>query len=83
MQKWEYTQVIQIFNSYKNTREVLIVHMTVTGKTSKNQEIANINGTIAQLGFEGWEMISVTETLFVNGEIVTIYYFKRAITTPD
>ena len=81
MQKWEYTQVTYLFNGHNNTGKVVIVHMTLTGKTSKNQEHANINGAIAQLGLEGWEMISVTETFF-NGETVTIYYFKRAITTP-
>ena len=82
MQKWEYTQVTYLFNTHNNTGKVGIVHMTVTGKTLKNQEPANINGAIAQLGLEGWEMISVTETIFHDGT-ATIYYFKRAITMPS
>jgi hypothetical protein len=69
MQKWEYCAIRADLRG-----EVKKLKFLSSGPDSEIQDIADVHMTMASLGEQGWEMISLIQ---ISEPDARVYYFKR------
>lgn len=82
MTKWEYRRIIvpsgggDPFMQFLHTTKEACIHETIEA----------VETTVAQLGRDGWEMVSCTQVWAVGTTALPVYisyYFKRPIATDN
>ncbi len=71
MTKWEYCA---IRSSIADGKDFLKLFSASAGEPPK--EIKDVHQTIAKLGLEGWELVTLTQ---INQPDARVYYFKRPV----
>ncbi len=71
MTKWEYCAIRASVNG-----EVMKLKYFSPSPEAKVVDINDVHQSIARLGEEGWEMISLTQ---ISQPDARVYYFKRAV----
>ena len=86
MMKWEYAKVVRTFHNGKPKNWIEV--MRQKERLPVGEESSDISKAMAQLGLEGWELVTliksdeVVETLDPTHAIqvkATEYYFKRPL----
>jgi hypothetical protein len=75
--KWEYCAITGIVSIEKGFRSYIPAAVIRYFPNTSEQ----VEGTIAKLGDEGWEMVSVTDSFSLSegsGRSYPVLYFKRA-----
>ena len=79
MQKWEYCRLSGFVGDERHVNPK-ITFFTVEGEKEENlaggHEVERVARRIAQLGLEGWEMVSVVP---VESYVYRTIFFKRSI----
>jgi hypothetical protein len=73
--QWDYA-VLTESSSVETGDQAVLVYLRLAKPES--QEVAHPSTTIAQLGAQGWELVTVTTAIMLDGDRVTTYYFKRS-----
>lgn len=76
MQQWEYCQLD--FSSYGNTRRSTLMFFQPTGTDTTAIDINEYHNKLAELGRQGWELISVTY-ISVSHHTQLAWHFKRPL----
>ncbi len=71
MSSWEYCAIRDMIGS-----EVTKLKFFSTGPDSEIRDIDDVHQTIAQLGQDGWEMVSLVQ---ISQPDARVYYFKRPV----
>lgn len=82
MKKWEYCQVIRPLTvDGKLVAPMEVIFFAPSKADEQHQAFDDLGVTLAQLGADGWEMVSHTQTFtLVKGSLLPIaeeYHFKR------
>jgi hypothetical protein len=75
-QQWEYA-LLKESSSLETGDQAALVYLRPAKPES--QEVALPSTTIAQLGTQGWELVTVTTAIMPDGDRNTTYYFKRPL----
>jgi hypothetical protein len=85
MDKWEYCKIIDpIRVPGKAVEPAKLLYLGALEANERVEEIENAERTLAQLGLEGWELISHSQvsTVIDRGTalpVLEVYYLKRGI----
>jgi hypothetical protein len=71
MKRWEYSAIRDNLGS-----DVKKLKYFSNGPDSEIQDVDDVHRTIAQLGKDGWEMVSLVQ---ISQPDARVYYFKRRL----
>lgn len=70
MTKWEYCAIRSNIEDDRN----FLKHFTADSDEGKVSEVEDVHQTTAQLGTEGWELVTLQQ---ISDPDARVYYFKR------
>jgi hypothetical protein len=73
-QPWDYV-VLREHSSLQTGDQAEMMYLRPAKPQS--QDVADPATTIAELGAQGWELVTVTTVIMPDGDRATTYYFKR------